>query len=1086
MKNRDTVDSPENSKLTSGLFKLIAVRPVAALDACLDALAELRKNAPHSQESVFRENETKLLNLYARAALAGSGDEDAQTVANPIDHMFSPAHGFQKKKDLALFLVRLLVHYPDVLKSQIAFRLFSLLDEELGESLYRLAKIDANTQTFAKEHALRDVLHKIERDLDLTIASLNSLDTLEPFKLQFLKQINYVSARLFIHPFLPKELRDADLLAIIHATSDFAKATGPEVVPIYRRTQLLLSDYIGRCDLVGTEYGRRFGHTIAEKLQRLAKAYFESTPFSKPAALVIGHSPKKYPLHNVGITLPISVVITNNSDGFALDVRLTVRNSSNNLHFSDASLLIGGLEHGDIRVELAATIMVPSDSALLDLLLEWKNADSTPAACSELLEVTAQREGVDWHSASTIDPYSLSPVSTVDVLVGRDSIIDTLLSLATSEDVGSAFIRGQKRVGKTSIAKTLQSRLLQLYPDDYVVVYLEAGDYMGADGPSTIQRLGRQLCRSICRADVRLKRLDVPVFDNALSPLTEFLQEVADTAPSCRLLFILDEFDELPLDLYKRGALGDAFFRTIRSISNKPNFGFVLVGSEKMEYVLSCQGDSLNKFVKIPVDYFDKESHLAAFADLVRRPAAAYLDYADSAVASLHAFSAGNPYFAKLICRSIYRMMIDQRDSHVTNVEVERAVNKTLPEIGAHSFQHFWQDGIIDPPPRAEEIAIRKAKVLLAFTDCVRNGERCDPESVAHRARGFLFDDISIEPDLRSFERRKVLESKDGVYSCTVKLFQRWLVAQGYFQILTTFVDHEELARTKQRDELLRIKDDEVLALVESWDIYLGRRISEQQVSAWLAQFSTLEERRLMLGVLRAVRFYSTDQIRTKLSEAHGIVTRGTTWHRKHGESTRRRDVVVTYLGGPGHSGAEYARRYGDENLIFPDNVVTIDDVEELLKKRGENNGVILIDDFIGSGQTVGGLITASSGQLQSVAAASGEKTFLIVVCGLADGIARVQRVIEDTGLKLRLHVLDTQGSLDGVFGPGSKVFPEEGQRTRARDVAFKYGLELLPEWPLGYGNSEATIVFDHNIPNNCLPILWSEKKGWRPLFRRL
>jgi hypothetical protein len=35
------------------------------------------------------------------------------------------------------------------------------------------------------------------------------------------------------------------------------------------------------------------------------------------------------------------------------------------------------------------------------------------------LEITAQREDVDWQSATTTDPYSLSPVSTIDVLVGH-------------------------------------------------------------------------------------------------------------------------------------------------------------------------------------------------------------------------------------------------------------------------------------------------------------------------------------------------------------------------------------------------------------------------------------------------------------------------------------------------------------------------------------------------------------------------------------------------------------------------------------------------------------------------------------------
>ena len=198
-------------------------------------------------------------------------------------------------------------------------------------------------------------------------------------------------------------------------------------------------------------------------------------------------------------------------------------------------------------------------------------------------------------------------------------------------------------------------------------------------------------------------------------------------------------------------------------------------------------------------------------------------------------------------------------------------------------------------------------------------------------------------------------------------LFQQWLVAQGYFQILTTFIDQEAMQRARENDELLRIKENELLAVVESWDVYAGRRISEEQVLAWLKQFTTLEERSLMFRVLKAVRFYSTDQIRSKLREAHGIVARGTTWYRKQYEIAKRRDIVVSYLGGVGHSGAEYARRYGDENAIFPDNVVPLESVGDILKKRGDLKGVVLVDDFLGSGETVATQLAANADQLNAI-----------------------------------------------------------------------------------------------------------------------
>ncbi len=93
-----------------------------------------------------------------------------------------------------------------------------------------------------------------------------------------------------------------------------------------------------------------------------------------------------------------------------------------------------------------------------------------------------------------------------------------------------------------------------------------------------------------------------------------------------------------------------------------PQIGFILVGSEKMEYVLSCQGDALNKFASIAVDYFDKRTHWADFQDLIKRPTASYLEFSESAIDAIYEECAGNPFYAKLICRDLFALMVERRD----------------------------------------------------------------------------------------------------------------------------------------------------------------------------------------------------------------------------------------------------------------------------------------------------------------------------------------------------------------------------------------------------------------------------------------
>ena len=84
---------------------------------------------------------------------------------------------------------------------------------------------------------------------------------------------------------------------------------------------------------------------------------------------------------------------------------------------------------------------------------------------------------------------------------------------------------------------------------------------------------------------------------------------------------------------------------------------------------------------------------------------------------------------------------------------------------------------------------------------------------------------------------------------------------------------------------------------------------------------------------------------------------------------------------------------------------------------------------------------------------------------------------------EIAIKAFDTEGS---IFGYRKKMLP-------IRELAFEYGQYLFvtgkgkkrKSHPLGYKNSQSLIVFPYNVPNNTLPIIWSTKKKWYPLYRR-
>ncbi|MBE6762678.1 MAG: hypothetical protein E7551_10415 [Ruminococcaceae bacterium] len=61
--------------------------------------------------------------------------------------------------------------------------------------------------------------------------------------------------------------------------------------------------------------------------------------------------------------------------------------------------------------------------------------------------------------------------------------------------------------------------------------------------------------------------------------------------------------------------------------------------------------------------------------------------------------------------------------------------------------------------------------------------------------------------------------------------------------------------------------------------------------------------------------------------------------------------------------------------------------------------------------------------------------------------------------------------------------FPEV--KVYAKELAKGYGTMIEPKKPLGHKDGEYCFGMFYNIPNNSLPIFWSDKNNWNPIFLR-
>jgi hypothetical protein len=190
-------------------------------------------------------------------------------------------------------------------------------------------------------------------------------------------------------------------------------------------------------------------------------------------------------------------------------------------------------------------------------------------------------------------------------------------------------------------------------------------------------------------------------------------------------------------------------------------------------------------------------------------------------------------------------------------------------------------------------------------------------------------------------------------------------------------------------------------------------------------------------------------------------------------------------LDGPGKSGARFAKLYIDENDIYHESLVERGQLKATLSKREDVQAIVFVDDFVGSGHSASDYLQTFLNECQDVVKAKSIRIFLLSVCGFETGRRYVEEHLSSDVPEIHIHFCDSFDQSSVCFGDQSRVFTDQNERARARDIAEKKGVLLCKPAPLGYSDSQSLVVFSHNCPNNTLPILWEKNREWIPLFRR-
>lgn len=963
-----------------------------------------------------------------------------------------------------------------------------LVENVYGDAIYGAARVERRLQRYEKEPLLAKYVQEFERKLGGAKSTIASLSDLPRFRQTFTRLVRSPTTGTLIAPFIPSSLVGESLDEAFRSLEDFASADGPALVTAYARASrdlVALKSQSGQC---GTVYASYLCE-VAMHLQTLLDESYGASDAVRPADLSVSASAKRYPFEEPGAELLLKLILRNSGPGMAFSAVLRVA-SAEGVSYAEDVIPLGEVEVGDLAVYFP--VKVSADAGTGAALLgdvSWTDGSGSERCNEFIIEFGAQSSNTDWEALGGLDPYALEPVTSMDELVGRTEIVNQLLARTQGNALGSSFVTGQKRVGKTSIVRALVSRLDE--GDTPVApIFIESGDFVSPSPERTVAALGDLLVKRMRHADERLKHLAAPDFTDALSPLTGFVSDVETSAPDVRFLVVVDEFDELPPETYRKGGVGDSLFVTLRSLGGRDQIGFILVGGEKIDFLLKHQGERLNKFATVRVDYFSHDDHWDDFEELVRAPVRDAIHIDQDAVELLYDWTAGNPFFTKLICGAMFDRAVSNRDAHVTEAEIERAVSVALKVVGVQSFQHFWDDGI--EHEGSAEVTSRRRRVMLALGDALR-ALRVDDggyarvtapeEIVVARAADYGVAGEDARQELRDFVRRGVLINSDGRYRPRVPFFSAWLQDHGVQAIVTSFGESDVILQRRRVEEDVLVRPEEILEVTDRLGLYRGRQITEDAVRAWLRQFGDPDKQRLAFRLLEALKFYGGDAVRQKAREAHGVVARDLA---DQDARTRRGGTpIVSYLGSPGKSGTAYARLYAQENRILTaTNVVAPEHLPEQISRTSEPQALIFVDDFVGTGNGAADAL-AELVETQPFLRELSAPIYFFALCGFESGIHRIAQAVEELGLEIQIAACDLMTEADRVFSEHSVVFPDPAERSLAELLLTEKGRDLESHYPLGYGDMQALVVFEYSCPNNSLPVLWQKTAEWRPLFPR-
>jgi (p)ppGpp synthase/HD superfamily hydrolase len=296
------------------------------------------------------------------------------------------------------------------------------------------------------------------------------------------------------------------------------------------------------------------------------------------------------------------------------------------------------------------------------------------------------------------NPYSRMPVNEREMFFGRKAELERI-SGDLQANVGAIWLRGQKRVGKTSLLFYLKRSYLA--SRGFIPAYVDFQMLSHVDGPMIFYDIAAHIYSDLQdrphRAAGQIDELGPPLRElfehEPARQLMSYLQSIQSRLGQDRLVLLLDEFSRT-IDAWQQDRLPVDFFDQWRGLMlNTPGINFVTVIQQRTYDRLSEEAPSPEREPVWELLELGEQLVLRPLGkDDVRRliewPIQGVLEYSPALVDYMADLTGGSPFLIQAFCRKLVATM-NRRDAKQVSREDIEAVCREFMHPNESLFAHL-------------------------------------------------------------------------------------------------------------------------------------------------------------------------------------------------------------------------------------------------------------------------------------------------------------------------------------------------------------------------------------------------------------